>query len=70
MIIFEDIMAMLLENGWTSYRLRKEKIFSESTLTRIRNQEPITTVTIEKICDLCDCQPGELMHYTRTGHDE
>lgn len=70
MIIFEDIMTMLLESGWTSYKLRKEKIFSESTLTRIRNQEPITTTTIEKICDLCDCQPGDLMHYTRTEHDE
>ena len=70
MIIFEDIMTMLLESGWTSYKLRKEKIFSESTLTRIRNQEPITTTTIEKICDLCDCQPGDLMHYMCTEHDE
>lgn len=65
MIIFKDILGLLQANGWSSYRLRKEKVLPESTITRLRNNEPITTATIDKICELCNCQPGDLMHYER-----
>jgi len=63
MIVFEDIMGMLSMRGWSSYRLRNEKILSESIMTRLRSKESITTNTIDKLCELLDCQPGDLMHY-------
>lgn len=63
MIVFEDIMEMLSRRGWSSYRLRNEKILSESIMTRLRSKESITTNTIDKLCELLDCQPGDLMHY-------
>lgn len=69
MIIFEDILGLLSRHGWSSYRLRKERVLPESTITRLRNNEPITTVTIDKICELCDCQPGDLMRYVRKEQD-
>lgn len=62
-IVFDDIMQRLAAAGWTSYRLRKEKILPEGTLSRLRAGRPITTVTIGKLCELLGCQPGELMHY-------
>lgn len=63
MIVFEDILDMLSKSGWSAYRLRKEKVLSESTITRLRNNAPINTTTIDKLCELCGCQPGDLMHY-------
>lgn len=63
MIVFEDIMEMLSSRGWSSYRLRNEKILSESIMTRLRSKESITTNTIDKLCELLDCQPGDLIHY-------
>lgn len=63
MIVFEDIIKMLSRKGWSSYRLRNEKILSESIMTRLRNKESITTNTIDKLCELLDCQPGDLIHY-------
>lgn len=63
MIVFEDIMEMLSRRGWSSYRLRNEKILSESIMTRLRSKESITTNTIDKLCELLDCQPGDLIHY-------
>lgn len=63
MIVFADILGLLSENGWSTYRLRQEKALSESTITRLRKQESITTVTIDKLCELCNCQPGDLMRY-------
>lgn len=63
MIVYDDILKRLSESGWSVYRLIKEKKIGNSTLTRIRQQQSITTDSIDTICELCDCQPGDLMHY-------
>ena len=63
MIVFGPIMKMLSENGWSSYRLRSEKLLPEGTLSRIRSGKPITTTTIDTLCRLCHCQPGDLISY-------
>ena len=63
MLVFCDILKKLSDAGWSSYRLRTEKLLSESTLTRLRNGGHISTATIETICQLCNCQPGDLMHH-------
>lgn len=63
MIVFGPIMQMLTEHGYSSYRLRKERLLPEGTLSRIRNGEPINTTTLDTICRLCNCQPGDILSY-------
>jgi DNA-binding Xre family transcriptional regulator len=63
MIVFAPILKMLLDHGWSSYRLRQERILPEGTLSRLRSGLPITTTTIDTICRLCHCQPGDLITY-------
>ena len=63
MIVFADILKLLSDHGWTQYRLVKERIFGNSTIQRIRFQASITTETIDKVCELCECQPGDIMRY-------
>lgn len=63
MIVFVDLLQLLKDNGWSTYRLRKEKIISNGTIARIRNGQSLSTETIGTICMLCHCQPGDLMHY-------
>ena len=63
MIRYDRALELLSAAGWSSYRLRQEKKLSESTLTRLRNHQPITTETIDMICKLCDCQPGDFLQY-------
>lgn len=63
MIVFADIMQLLARSGWSSYRIRRERVLSEGTMTRIRNGQPITTETIDTICRLCGCQPGDLIRW-------
>lgn len=63
MIVFQNILEKLSDHGWSTYRLVKEKQIGNSTLTRLRNGESITTETIDKICELCDCQPGDLIRF-------
>jgi len=70
MIVFADILNMLSERGWSQYRLVKERVFGNSTIQRMRLQESITTETIDKICELCECQPSDFMHYEPSNKGE
>lgn len=63
MIVYQDIIVRLAAAGYTSYRIRNERIIPSSTMTRIRNNEPITTETIDTICRLCECQPGDFLRW-------
>ena len=59
-----NIINELKIKGFTTYRIRKEKILSESTIQKFRNNE--TTVTlgnIETICKLLNCQPSDIIEY-------
>lgn len=63
MIIYKDILQKLKEAGYTTTRLRREKIMGESTITRIRNGEPIKTDTLGLICQLTGLPVEELIEY-------
>ena len=67
MIIYIDIMKRLKDNGWTTYRLRKERKIGDATVQRIKSNQSISTETINTICELCNCQPGDIMIYKREG---
>ena len=62
-----DILTALKDKGYTSYRIRQEKILSESTLQKIRSGSGISWDTIETLCRLLDCQPSDLMEYIKEG---
>lgn len=53
------------EQGLTTYRIRKDKIISESTLQRIRENKGITTDAVAALCEVLDCQPGDILEYEK-----
>lgn len=57
-----DITKALKERGYSSARIRKEKVLSESTMQKLRTGQPgITLATINTICCILRCQPGDLI---------
>ena len=60
-----DIMAALKEKGYSTYKLRKEKIIGESVLQQLRNGELVSWANIARICDLLNCQPGDILEYKK-----
>lgn len=60
----KDILAALKEAGFSTYRLRKEKLLSESVIQQLRNSEPVSWAYIGKLCQLLQCQPGDILEYT------
>ena len=63
MIKYNNIIERLKEAGYTATRIKEEKLLSEPTMTAIRRDKNITTDSIDKICSLLECQPGELMNW-------
>lgn len=64
MIVYKiDIMGALKQKGYTSYRVRKEKIFGEATMTKFRKKEYINFENLNLLCQLLECQPGDIIEY-------
>lgn len=58
-----DVLAELKKAGYSSYKLRQEKIFGERTIQKIRNGEIVTADNLAKLCELLNCQVGDLLEY-------
>ena len=58
-----DIIALLREKGFTSYKIRKEGIINETALQRLRDGKMISWEQLSNICRVLDCQPGDLLEY-------
>lgn len=64
-----DVLAALKEAGFSTYRLRKEKLLGESVLQQIREGVPTSWPNIGRICELLKCQPGDILEYTEDTHE-
>ena len=62
-VIYEKLIAKMEQEGLTTYKIRKEKIISESTLQNIREGKRITTDSIAALCGTLNCQPGDILEY-------
>ncbi len=59
-----DILGALKEAGYSSYRLRKDKVFGERVIQQLREHEPFSWEVLSRLCLLLDCQPGDLIEST------
>lgn len=60
-----DIMAELKKRGYSSTRIREEKLIGQSYLQQIRHGELVSWKTLNTICALLECQPGDLIEYIK-----
>lgn len=58
-----DVLDALRAAGYTTYKLRKEKIFGERVIQQLRNGEIVSWATIDTLCTLLNCQPGDLVEH-------
>jgi len=58
-----NILQALKAAGYNSQRIRMEKIMGQATLQQLRNGELVSWKTINTICKLLHCQPGDIMEY-------
>ena len=63
MITYDGLWEVMKEKGVSQYRLKAEGI-SNSTLTRLKRNEAVSTETINKLCHILKCNVGDVMCFS------
>ena len=62
-----DILAALKERGYTTYKLRQEKLLGESAIQKLRSEKLPSWNELNTTCRLLDKQVGEIVEYVPDG---
>lgn len=66
-----NVLDELKKKGYTTTRLRKDKILGESTLTRLREgKTSISCDSIGVICSMLRCQPSDILENEVTDEEK
>lgn len=58
-----NVVQALKDKGYSSYRLRRDKIIGERQIQQLRTGDIVSLSCIDKICSLLDCQPGDILEH-------
>lgn len=58
-----DVLKDLKDAGYTTAKLRKEKLLGENAIQSLRHNEMIGIIALEKVCSLLKMQPGDIIEY-------
>ena len=64
MIVYEKLWKTMSQKGVTQYRLVNSGI-SHSTLARLKNNQTVNTDTINKLCNILDCNIEDVLEYIK-----
>lgn len=65
MITYENFWITVKEKGETWYSLTKHHRLSDSLLYRLKHDLPINTVTIDRLCNILDCNLTDILTYQK-----
>lgn len=57
------ILPALKSAGYSTTRLRSEKIIGELMIQKLRHHQLVSWSVLETVCKLLNCQPGDLLEY-------
>ena len=59
-----NVLAALKEKGDNTNKIRTEGLLSQSTLQKLREGKGVAWENLEKLCELLECQPADLVEFT------
>ena len=64
MISYEPLYRTLREKGISTYKLINEFGISRSLLDRLKHNRPISTVTLNDLCNILHCKVQDVLMFT------
>lgn len=61
-----NVLDELKGRGYTTTKLRRGDILGESVIQALRTGHGISWTTLGRLCELLDCQPGDILKYDRS----
>lgn len=65
-----DVFELLKAHGYNQTRIQRENLISSQTRQNIREGKPVNMDTLNKICIMCRCQPGDLLEVVPTDEEK
>ena len=65
-----NLLELLKARGYNQTKLQREKLLPNQTLQNIRQGKMISLDTLNKICIMCRCQPGDLIECIPTDDEK
>jgi DNA-binding Xre family transcriptional regulator len=64
MITWEKARKLLDAKGINTNYMKQHKLIGYATYKRLMLDEPINTKILDRLCNVLDCEPMDLMSYT------
>lgn len=58
-----DVLEMLKDAGFSSYRIRKDGLINQTALQKLREGKMIAWEQLDNICTLLNCQISDLIQH-------
>ena len=65
MITYEPLWKTMEKQGVTTYALIYKHGISARTIHNLKHQKGITVFTIERLCEILDCTPNDIIGFTK-----
>ena len=63
MITYYKLLDMLNRRNMTREQLKNKSGIGSATMTKISKGESVTLKTINEICEVLQCQPGDILEW-------
>jgi DNA-binding Xre family transcriptional regulator len=63
MIVYDRLWDKMKQKGISQYKLIKEHGFSTGQLDRLRKNDNISTYTLNRLCEILDCNLEDIAEY-------
>ena len=70
MIVFDKLWETMEQKGVSKYKLREYYFFEQRTLRKLKMNENVETNTLDKLCNILDCNIEDIATYVRTEDTE
>lgn len=64
-ISYQKLFILMQEKGIKKIDLRTKYKINPKTVDSLVNNRSVTVDTIMQLCEILDCQPGDLMEYVK-----
>lgn len=66
MITYEPFYRTISTKGISTYKLITQYNLSRSLIDRLKHNKPITTVTIDDLCKILECNVEDILEYRKS----
>lgn len=68
-VSYNRLWKLLVDNKMSKADLRKAAGIAPNTMTRMRKDQEVTITVLGRICDVLNCDYGDIMEYIRSDSD-